>query len=372
MLKRLYANNYRCFVNFEVRPARTGLLLGYNGVGKSSVFDVIGAIQDLIVMNEEVSEAFLSDTLSRFSDERSQRFEIDVESPHGSISYALLLHHDPEREACTIVSEEVAATSPTGDRERLYFFEKGEVHLAGADLMGVRSFPFSNQRSYLSSIDEQPVHSKLIWFLNFVRGIWILKLDPQNTIGSARKDETTLSRDGTNFSSWCRHFILESRERLEAAEVQLRSVMPGFQSLNFQAAGRSRVLVARFSPSAGRKAIEIDFDMLSDGQRALIILYVLVNAFGSEAHTLCLDEPDNFVSIREIQPFLMELANAADDNQRQFLLVSHSSEVIDFFGAHSAVLLERPDGGHTRVVEMQGGPGLRLSEYMARGWHGAS
>ncbi len=32
-ITRLYANNYRCLVNFELRPERRALLIGYNPQG---------------------------------------------------------------------------------------------------------------------------------------------------------------------------------------------------------------------------------------------------------------------------------------------------------------------------------------------------
>jgi len=41
MLKRLYVDNFRCLVNFELRLDRVNLLLGENGTGKTSVFDVL-------------------------------------------------------------------------------------------------------------------------------------------------------------------------------------------------------------------------------------------------------------------------------------------------------------------------------------------
>jgi recombinational DNA repair ATPase RecF len=41
MLTRLYIDNFRCFVNFEYRPARRQLIVGRNGSGKSSLLDVL-------------------------------------------------------------------------------------------------------------------------------------------------------------------------------------------------------------------------------------------------------------------------------------------------------------------------------------------
>jgi DNA repair exonuclease SbcCD ATPase subunit len=44
MLKRLYVDNYRCFVNFTLDSQELTLLVGPNGSGKSSVLDVLFAL----------------------------------------------------------------------------------------------------------------------------------------------------------------------------------------------------------------------------------------------------------------------------------------------------------------------------------------
>ena len=47
MLKMLYANNYRCLVNFEINFDKLALLIGPNGGGKSSLFDLLYAIRHI-------------------------------------------------------------------------------------------------------------------------------------------------------------------------------------------------------------------------------------------------------------------------------------------------------------------------------------
>jgi predicted ATPase len=37
MLKRIYVDNFRCLVNFELKLDRVNLLLGRNGTGKTTV-----------------------------------------------------------------------------------------------------------------------------------------------------------------------------------------------------------------------------------------------------------------------------------------------------------------------------------------------
>ncbi len=49
MLTKLYANNYRCLVNFEVEFDSLTLLLGPNGGGKTSIFDLLYNLRKLII-----------------------------------------------------------------------------------------------------------------------------------------------------------------------------------------------------------------------------------------------------------------------------------------------------------------------------------
>ena len=48
MIERLYVDNYKCLVNFELELEELTLLLGVNGTGKSSVLDVIVAVRKLL------------------------------------------------------------------------------------------------------------------------------------------------------------------------------------------------------------------------------------------------------------------------------------------------------------------------------------
>jgi predicted ATPase len=58
MLKRIYANNYRCLVNFELNLDRLTLLMGPNGGGKSALFDLVYGIRRLIVDKASIAEVF--------------------------------------------------------------------------------------------------------------------------------------------------------------------------------------------------------------------------------------------------------------------------------------------------------------------------
>lgn len=362
-IARLYINNYRSFVNFELRPGRRSLLLGYNGTGKSSVLDVLEAIRTLVVGNADAKDAFPTATVTKFGGSPEQRFELDIETERGIFRYVLRLSHDLAEETATIASEEL-----TLDGKTLYGFADGEVQLdSDGDRPARGAFQFSPQRSYLASFEPKGHRSPIASFKVFLEFSWNLRLNPVRMSASTKSEDAGLARDGGNFASYCRHVLQDAPDKMQRAHEVLQEIIPGFRHLRMQSSGRAKVLVATFHYPGG-SIYDIDFDALSDGQKTLIVLYVVLCDVTRALPVLCLDEPDNFVSIREIQPFLTELSDISDETGLQVIIISHSPEVIDYVGPEGAILLERPDGGHTRVGALPTGGGLRLSELMARGW----
>ena len=49
----------------------------------------------------------------------------------------------------------------------------------------------------------------------------------------------------------------------------------------------------------------------------------------SQTTTLCLDEPDNFLALAEIQPLIFEFCDATEENGPQVIFASHHPETID-------------------------------------------
>ena len=83
MLKRLYANNYRCLVNFDINFEKLTLLAGPNGGGKSTLFDLLFGIRRLIVDNARVNDAFPPEDLTAWVNKNEQSFELDIQGENG-------------------------------------------------------------------------------------------------------------------------------------------------------------------------------------------------------------------------------------------------------------------------------------------------
>lgn len=370
MITRVYIDNYRCFSNFEIRPDHVNLLIGNNGAGKSAFMEVLHSIVGSVVLGEAVEEAFPWHTRTRWDSRLTQRIELDVIGNGGTYTYLLELSHDLRRETVTLQRERVEYDSRT-----VFLYDNGIVQLHNNEGRLGTQFPFRGTRSFLSQLEPRPENTALTWFLDSLRSVWLLKLNPTGINPESPSESESLDPDGSNFPSWYRHLSQERPEDLPQLFQRLSDTLPGFRNLKTVSMGKGksqRELVAVFGGSKGITKYEVDFDELSDGERATIVLYcLLTDAEGSEggtARVLLLDEPENYVGLQLIQPWLVRLADALRD-EGQLFLVSHHPEVIDYLAADHALLFERSQGGPTRVRPdpFNRDKGLKASELVAQG-----
>ena len=102
----------------------------------------------------------------------------------------------------------------------------------------------------------------------------------------------------------------------------------------------------------------------------LIALYTLIYATRSGKYTLCIDEPENFLALPEIQPWLTTLYDFCSAGEVQALLISHHPELIDYLASSAGYWFEYQSNAPVRVKRIadNGEKGLSLSELVARGW----
>lgn len=73
------------------------------------------------------------------------------------------------------------------------------------------------------------------------------------------------------------------------------------------------------------------------GGRLWIVLYAITLLTADQGTVLFIDEPVNYVALREIQPWLIALADACGGAVPQAVLCSHHPEVIDYPGGDRSV-----------------------------------
>jgi len=366
MLKHVYIDNYKCLVNFELDLGPQQLLLGLNGTGKSTLLEALTAVKRLVTGQAGPAVLFPEESHTRWESRPRQTFELKVEL---GASYRFRLELEPgEPPPRMRVSTEVVFC----DNRLVFLFADGEVQLFNDEFEQQVTYPFDPFRSALATVQPRRDNRKLITFLRWMAKLHCLRLNPYAMSGRAESEDSAPESDMSNFASWYRHVYQERADSAAKLQEDLRRVIPDFESLDLrQFGGNVRTLEGRFTvPSSPPYEIQFGFEELSDGQRVLICLYALLHFLVQEGVCLFLDEPENYIALPEIQPWLVELRDRVDERGGQAILISHHPELINYLAPDIGVVFERTGSGpvRTRKYVADGELSLSPSEQIARGW----
>jgi predicted ATPase len=345
MLTRLYIDNFRCFEKFEWKPGRKQLILGRNGTGKTSLMDALHLLA-VSARGEPVDRLFKPSQRTRWLDQRKQAFEIEAELRGEKFFYSLVLETSDDPARSVVRSETLKV-----DNKSIPFFENGNLGVRPGitALSRAKNLELSPFREWLGDISG--------WHINPI------------AMGSRAEGADAANFDLTNFPGWYRSLTKASPAANGAFLQDLRASLDGFHQLRIEPrAGEVGILYAEFKRN--RECISFQFDELSDGQRCLICLYTIMHFVVAKGGTAIIDEPDNFISLREIQPWLMAIEDIADDHKGQIILISHHPEILNQWANPYGVQFVRDGAGPVRVEKFNGDPegSLTAAEVVAEGW----
>lgn len=367
MFNRLWVDNYKCLVNFELRLGETSLLLGANGSGKTSVLDVVRALRQLLSGTVRVADpdVFPTRTLTRWDSRDLQVAEVEVALADDVLRYRVEVEHERATRRARIRLEELVDAS--GDP--LFKCKMGTVQLYRDDGSMGPQYHVDWTESALARVAPRPDNRRLTAFLEFFGRVVVCGLIPPAYRAQSVRESEHLAADGHDFADWYRHAVQEHPDRVQAFVAGLQDAIGGFRGIRLEKVGDEARSVMIMQENNGAR-YEMRLDEASDGERALATLYALLHL--GQGSTLLLDEPDNYVGLPEIQPWLIALSDACGDTVSQAVLCSHHPEAIDYLGSDSGIFLRRESSGvataHYGPRREVAKPGLKLSELIARGW----
>jgi len=364
MIRRLYVDNYRCLVDFTWEPGPVSLSIGDNGTGKSTAADAVRLIQTWIQGSERLDDLLAPDILTRWSESRIVRFELDLLLDQRLFEYKVSFEVS-RRLSRPVVKSESLHVSATAvfTRENELSLLHGEGHK--------QEFFVPPPASALNVASLLPDSDAAQEFWEGLELIILLRPLPPLMSGEARRSSTRPSLHFENFVEW--YWRQTENVRFSSAmDGLLNLVWEDFDYLRLDPIGtQSRELIAVWGQAPqGREPYAQRFANLSDGEKMLIALYsVCAYQRAAASTTILIDEPDNFVTISELQPWLLKMLNDRPEDG-QLCLISHSPEIIQFIGESDISFFSRD--GHSDPVRIgrlpQDDTGLPLTERFARGW----
>lgn len=375
MLSRLYADNYKSLVNFEIRFDAINLFLGDNGTGKSTVLELIGKLKSVILGEDAVEEIFPQESLTRWQLSPLQKYEMEARIEIGETErrfvYELSVEHDSKGGGAWIGYERLSV-----DGNPLIQMKSDEdgslIHLYGDDHSEGPVYPADASRSAVGSVPSRRDNTLMTVFKTFVDHILVVRAVPSGMTATSLKESKHLLPSLENFVSWYR---LISQDQGFAYDLmkEFREIVPGFDSFKFSEKNKEFELSVRFKDAEGRGGALYSFAEISDGQRMQIALYALLYASRTAERPwfLCIDEPENFLALPEIQPWLREIYDICNEGGLQAVLISHHPELINYLLASPPIghWFEREANRPVRVRKITlEDTGISPAEIVARGW----
>jgi len=369
MITRFYANNFRCLVAFEASFDSFGMLCGPNGAGKSSLYDAIGLVRTL-----STGEGLLGGTgdhdiqnleLTYWLDSKVQEFELSLSATGHEFKYVIHIEQKADFEKPRIIYEKALC-------DGLELFER--------DLDGVRfqrhdgnatGFPLDWRQAALAAIQPRGSIAKLALLQEEVSKLLILRPNPRDIESESRAESVRPNTSLSNLNSWYRT-LSQEQEWTDALRDTLQVVWPDFRSFKLVDVGlNAKALQLRFDSGQGGRPTSMFMGQLSDGERGLIGLYMVRAAMETgAAKTVFLDEPDNFIGLPELQPWVLSMRELLDE-EHQLILISHHPEIVSNSGEENGRYLWRDNhSSPTRIGPLKVPEGMTAGEAIARGWVG--
>ena len=372
MITRLYANNFRCLVAFEAQFESFGVLCGPNGAGKSSVFDALRLVRNLATGDgylggegeRDVPQLEFTNWQKETPQESTvQEFEVGVSAEGHAFEYVIHLEQKANFEKPRFVKERA-----TCDGKSLFERDLDGVHFQKAD--GTPSgFPLDWRQAALGSIQPKGSLSELAILQEAMAKLLILRPNPRSMERESKAESKRPDLYLTGLTSWYRS-LSQDLDWTVALRDLLQEVWPDFKSFKLEDVGlNTKALQLRFDGSNGPGGGDLFFEQLSDGEKALIGLYMLRAALATgAAQTVFIDEPDNYVGLPELQPWVLSLRELLDD-EHQAILITHHPEILSSAGQeHGRYLWRDSHTSPTRVGPLNIPEGMTAGEAIARGW----
>lgn len=362
MITRLYANNFRCLVAFEVRLEEFVLLCGPNGAGKSSLFDALRLIRDLAggdaVLGGDGERDLPSLEFTNWIDSRTQEFELGLTAEGREFEYLIHLEQVTADHKPRIVRERASCNG-----KELFVRDLQEVKFRRPN--GSSGFPLDWRQAALGAIQPAADREEIKILQDAFGRVLILRPSPGEMEPESKGESGRPHLLLRNLTSWYRA-LSQEQEWTDALRESLQEVWPDFRSFRLQNAGlQAKALQLRFD---GLES-PLFFHQLSDGEKALVGLYMVRTALATGViQTVMIDEPDNYVGLPELQPWMLSLLSLLDA-EHQAILISHHPEILKQAQNGGGCYLWRDNHrSPTRIGPLELPEGITAGEAIARGW----
>ena len=389
MITRFYVDNYKCLVNFEYKPQPLELIIGANGSGKSTVFEALDKVRQFVAGKADARELFPPESGTKWMSNSAQVFEVDYEVEGIEFKYRLEIALSSKvfrvekellfRQGKLVIGSQWKPMNGMNYHEQVMTEYDPFAYVGDEHENEIRFFQWPEEELEipLSNPNESMALPGLSYF-HSLNNFLLFKLNPPLMTSEIGKIAPRLNVNGSNFASYYLYVLQQKQGAMFEVISHLRDVLPGFDSFavdeDFEQGKRRLMVIFKNLDGAkgngkGAAPLKFSFDDLSDGQRALIVLYTLLFCALDADSTLVIDEPENYIALAELQPLIFAMEQRMAEQGGQILMISHNPEFINMLTDQGrSIRFYRENNGHTRIAKFDPDPEFELTaaEIVAR------
>jgi predicted ATPase len=344
MIHRLYIHNFRCFENFDLATfgLSSMLLIGENGVGKTTVGVVLEIFQQIARGTNRVGE-LVKPRDCRHADVPA-RFEVEIKLGPQIYKYALALEF-PERFKELRVQEERLEIDGTV----VYNRELSQVRLTGFGQQTEAHFRIDWHLIALPIVQ----HTSTDIFKQWLASMLVIRPAPSLIRGQSDYETLYPNTHVTNLGAWFSGLIASAPSAYSKLLDYLQEVMPDLEDIKNPRVGtETRNLNVQFANEQAR--ITLQLEDLSDGEKCFLVCGLVIAANVTLGPLLCFwDEPENYLAPSEVGQTVMALRRAFK-TQGQLIVTSQNPQAIDRFSDENTLILRRRNHLEPAIVRRIG------------------
>lgn len=359
------------------------VVIGKNGAGKSSIFDVFGFLADCLKNGvEEACDMNKRGGYERIHSKGTDgpiKFEIYYREQHNArpITYELSIELDEEGRP--YVSHERLRQRKSGQSYgRPYSFlnlKNGEGYVWKGESTSSQADEDSsdNPSDPKESADREQVeledkrklgivtlgalkqHPRITKFRKFIEGWYLSYFSPD----AARSlplvgPQKLLNMHGDNLGNVVQFMEREHKRSFQNILQQIASKIPGIQKISTEKTADGRLLLQFFAQGFDKPFFA---QQMSDGTLK-VFAYLLLLASPNPPPLVCIEEPENGLYHKLLETLVLEFREYAtgEKNSSQIFITTHQPYLVDNLQPEELWILEKGDDGFSTIRRASSDP----------------
>lgn len=355
MLKRIYIHNYKAFQNFELKFDDFGssLFLGKNGSGKSSLVEVFKIFQAIGDGTTQLGELIKKDSFNVVQSNQPIQLELDVICDEKLISYQLTIDfpndfYNPRVREEKLLVENICILERSLSDVRYHDFRKREIADFSLD-WHMLALPIFNPRKQEFEFFQ--------YFKNWLKEIVVLSPIPAFMGAVNNKNANKPDYYAGNICIWITHLFSNKPKSYQYIDEYLKPIFPDLEEVS----NEDQELKFIFRIENQQKVLK--YSQLSYGERIFVLWSAILASVKLDQISLCVwDEPENYISLLEIQHYFNTLKQTFND-KAQFVATTHNPETMRMFSSEDIFILFRKH--HLEPVRLQAVADLNIENDIA-------